>query len=63
MKEDHRFYKAHGFYDFPQKRKGTTLAMYLVGGLMKNKKLSAKMGSKMTEGMILPYKKVLDKES
>ena len=61
MKEDHRFYKAHGFYDFPQKRKGMTLAMYLVGGMMKNKKLSSKMGSKMTEGMILPYKKVMDK--
>ena len=62
MKEDHRFYKAHGFYDFPQKRKGTTAAMYLVGAMMKNKKLSQKMGSKMTEGMIMPYKKVLGKE-
>ena len=62
MKEDHRFYKAHGFYDFPQKRKGTTAAMYLVGAMMKNKKLSQKMGSKMTEGMIMPYKKVLEKE-
>ena len=61
MKEDHRFYKAHGFYDFPQKRKGTTAAMYLVGAMMKNKKLSQKMGSKMTEGMIMPYKKVLEK--
>ena len=61
MKEDHRFYKKNGFYDFPQKRKGTTLAMYLVGGMMKNQKLRKKMGSKMTEGMLMPYKKVLDK--
>ena len=59
MKEDHRFYKEHGFYDFPQKRKGRTIAMYLVGGMMKNKKLRKKMGNRMTEGMLMPYKKVM----
>ena len=61
MKEDHRFYKAHGFYDFPQKRKGTILGMYLVGAMMTNKKLRRKLGNKMTEGMLLPYKKILEK--
>ena len=61
MKEDHRFYKAHGFYDFPQKRKGTILGMYLVGAMMTNKKLRRKLGNKMTEGMLMPYKKVLEK--
>ena len=59
MREDHRFYKAHGFYDFPQKRKGRILGMYLVGSMMKNKKLSKKLGGKMTEGMLMPYKKAL----
>lgn len=62
MREDHRFYKKHGFYDFPQKKRATVLGMYLVGGMMKNKKLSKKLGSRMTEGMVLPYKKVLEKE-
>ena len=61
MREDHRFYKAHGFYDFPQKRKGRIVAMYAVGSLMSNEKLRKKAGSKMTEGMVLPYKKVLEK--
>ena len=61
MKEDHRFYKAHGFYDFPQKRKGTILGMYLVGAMMTNKKLRRKLGNKMTEGMLMPYKKILEK--
>ena len=61
MREDHRFYKKHGFYDFPQKRKGRILGMYLVGGMMRNKKLQKKMSGKMTEGMLLPYKKVLEK--
>ena len=61
MKEDHRFYKEHGFYDFPQKRKGTILGMYLVGAMMTNKKLKKKLGNKMTEGMLMPYKKILEK--
>ena len=61
MKEDHRFYKEHGFYDFPQKRKGTILGMYLVGAIMTNKKLKKKLGNKMTEGMLMPYKKILEK--
>ena len=61
MKEDHRFYKEHGFYDFPQKKKGTILGMYLVGAMMKNEKLSKKIGSNMTKGMLMPYQKVLKK--
>ena len=60
MKEDHRFYKKHGFYDFPQKRRGRILGMYLVGGMMRNQKLQKKMSGKMTEGMLMPYKKVLE---
>lgn len=61
MRADHKFYKAHGFYDdFPQKHRGRIAAMYLVGAMMKNKKLQKKMGGKMTEGMAMPYKKVLE---
>ena len=61
MKADHKFYKEHGQYDFPQKKPGRMLAMYAVGALMQSPKLKAKAGSKMTEGMLMPYKKVLDK--
>lgn len=60
MKADHAFYKAHNQYDFPQKKKGTVIKMYLVGALLSNPKLKSKMGNKMNEGMIAPYKKVLD---
>ena len=60
MREDHRFYKEHGFYDFPQKRRGRIAAMYLVGSLMNSKKLKKKMGGRMTEGMLRPYRKVVD---
>ena len=61
MRADHKFYKAHGIYDFPQKKKGTLIAMLLVGTLMNNPKLRAKAGGRISEGMIAPYKKVLDR--
>jgi len=60
MRADHKFYKAHGQYDFPQKHRGRMLAMYLVGELLANPKLKSKMGGKMTEGMLMPYTKVLE---
>jgi hypothetical protein len=59
MREDHKFYKEHDFYDFPQKKKGTMLALYLVGALMKNPEIQKKMNGKMSDGMLMPYKKVL----
>lgn len=63
MKADHQFYKAHGFYDdYPQRHRGKIAGMYLVGAMMRSKRLSRKLGSKMTEGMLLPYQKVIDKD-
>ena len=61
MKADHKFYKAHGQYDFPQKKRGMMLKMYLVGALLSNEKLKAKMGNAMNEGMLMPYNKLLEK--
>lgn len=61
MKADHKFYKQHGMYDFPQKNWSTMLAMYLVGALISNPDVKKKMGNKMNEGMVAPYKKVIDK--
>lgn len=60
MKEDHRFYKKHGIYDFPQKKIGTLWKMKLLGILITNPKVLNKMGNKLNEGMIAPYKKVLN---
>lgn len=59
MKADHKFYKSHGQYDFPQKKRGTMLKMYLVGAMLSSKKLRAKMGNAMNDGMLAPYRKVL----
>lgn len=60
MKADHDFYKKHGVYDFPQKKRGEMLKMCVLGSLVRNPKVKAKMGNKMNEGMIAPYKKVID---
>ena len=35
--------------------------MYLVGALLSNEKILAKMGNKMNEGMLAPYKKLFEK--
>ena len=61
MKEDHRFYKEHGFYDFPQKKRGKIAAMYLVSALMNNQKLKERGGVDFTEGMLKPYRAVIKK--
>ena len=63
MKADHKFYKAHGQYDFPQKQKGRLIAMYLVGGLMSLPTTSKnpKVTNIMNEGMLMPYNAILEK--
>jgi len=61
MKDDHKFYKKYGFYDFPQKQRLKMFSLCFVGSLMRNKKLMQKGGSMMDEGMLSPYKKVIDK--
>ncbi len=60
MRADHKFYKQHGQYDFPQKHWPRMLMMYLVGAMLSSPKILSNMGNKMNEGMIAPYKKALD---
>ena len=61
MRADHKFYKAHGEYDFPQKKFGMMLKMYLVGAMLSSPKMLAKMGNAMNDGMLMPYKKLFEK--
>ena len=60
MKEDHRFYKKHNFYDFPQKKKGVMIKMNFIGSLLSIPSLQKKMGSKMNDAILKPYQKVLN---
>jgi len=61
MRADHKFYKKQGIYDFPQKKKLTSLKMYLVGMLLSSEKVMSKMGNAMNDGMLAPYKKMFEK--
>lgn len=60
MKEDHRFFKKHGLYDFPHKKRAMILQGKLVGLAMSNKKMRTKMKGKMTSYVVMPYQKVID---
>ena len=60
MKDDHKFYKENGFYDFPQQQRGKMIALKLVGSLMRNKKFMAKNKNMMEQGMLGPYKKIIE---
>jgi multimeric flavodoxin WrbA len=61
MKADHEFYKAHGIYDFPQKHRGKMMLMCVLGAMVRNPRIKAKMGNKMNEGMVAPYLKVIQR--
>ena len=60
MRADHKFYKSHGQYDFPQKKWPMMLKMYMVGTLLASEKLKSKMGNAMNDGMLMPYNKLLE---
>lgn len=62
MKEDHRYYKKHGFYDFPQKKIGTILKMQFVGLLIGIPAVKKKAGTKMNDAIIAPYKKAIEEK-
>lgn len=60
MKADYKFFKSHGQFDFPQKKKGTIIGMYFVGAMLASPKLKAKIGNKMNEGMIMSHRKIVE---
>ena len=60
MKADHRFYKAHGVYDFPQKQKKRILQMQLVGALLALPSVQKKMRGQMNQYIVGPYEKVVE---
>ena len=61
MKADHQFYKANGEYDFPQKQRGKMMGMCVLGAMVRNPRMKAKMGNKFNQGMAAPYEKVVAK--
>ena len=60
MKADHKFYRQHGIYDFPQKQKKRILQMKLVGALLAVPSVQRKMKGQMNQYIIGPYQKVVE---
>lgn len=60
MKADHKFYKEHGIYDFPQKQKKRILQMKLVGAMLAVPSVQKKMKGQMNQYIIAPYQKVVE---
>lgn len=60
MKADHKFYKAHGIYDFPLKQKKRILQMKLVGAMLAIPSVQKKMKGQMNQYIIGPYQKVVE---
>ena len=60
MKADHKFYKEHGIYDFPQKQKGKLLQMKLIGALMAMPSAQKKMKGKTSQFIVGPYQKLIE---
>ena len=61
MRADHKFYRARGLYDFPQKRWPRMLGLSLLGAMLRSRRLRRLIGDRMNEGMLAPYKNVVDK--
>ena len=59
MKADHKFYKKHGIYDFPQKQKKRILQMKLVGAMLAVPSVQKKMKGQMNQYIIRPYQTVV----
>ncbi len=60
MRADHLFYRKHGLYDFPQKRWPRMLGLKLIGAMMRSKRIRRVIGDRMNDGMLAPYRKVLE---
>ena len=60
MKADHKFYKTHGIYDFPQKQRKRILQMKLVGAMLAVPSVQKKMKGQMNQYIIGPYQKVVE---
>ena len=63
MREDHKFYKKHGFYDYPQKQLAKKIQMNAIGYLLSKPTIKKKIAPNLSEVMLQPYQKVIDELS
>ena len=56
---DNEYFKAHGLYDFPQRKWLYSLRLSVLGLLMRNEKLRAKIEPRLNHRRLAPYRKLL----
>ena len=56
---DNEYFKTHGLYDFPQRRWLYSLRLSILGLLMRNEKLRAKIVPRLNHGRLAPFRKLL----
>ena len=59
FRADHKFFKKHGYYDFPQKNIGTRLSNVLMGVLNCIPPFRKKVQAEMTSFMLMPYQRIV----
>lgn len=59
MKEDHRFYKKHKLYDYPQKQIGKRIGMYFLGFLMNFKFIRDEAAKTAASSTLKRYQKII----
>lgn len=57
---DHRYYKKHGVYDFPQKQYGTRLTYAILGLMIKLPPVKKSIRQNMKQHMIAAHRKVVE---
>ncbi len=58
--QDHKFYKKHDLYDFPQNKYKTRIKNFFLKILLNTPGIKEKAQEKMTEYMIMPLEEVID---
>jgi len=61
MQEDHRFYKRHGLYDFPQRQIGKMLTYALTGIALRSKRVRKQASARMREAMLKRYDRLIER--
>lgn len=60
FQEDHKYYRRHGVYDFPTRRVFRRIGIALLSLFLKLSPVRKQFISRMKEGMVQPYRKIIE---
>jgi multimeric flavodoxin WrbA len=62
MREDHRFYKRHGLYDFPQARRGSIVRGYIAGAAMSLSAVRKRILPRLARDLADSYDRIIERD-